>query len=323
VEQVKRITKVAGIDVSKSKLDAAAHGSSEVCQFANGAAGFELLGAWLAARSVTRVGLEATGGYERALVAWLHANGFEVVVHQPLEVRLFARLKRRRAKNDRIDAILIAAATAQVDTVKAAADPLLVELAERMTAYEQASDQLAQLRTYLEHVTLADLRADYEARIKVAAAWKRKLLDDVLQRIKSRPDLAKRHKLLRSLTGVGHVVAASLVVRMPELGALEPGQAASLLGVAPFDFDTGRFRGQRRIAGGRDRPRRQVYMAALTASRHDPALKALAERLKAAGKKPKVAIVAVMRKLIQAANLVLARGTPWTKTPIRQTVFQP
>jgi transposase len=311
MERVKSNTKIAGIDVSKARLDVAAHGLDEVVQFTNTVAGFEELGRWLGLHEVVRVGLEATGGYERAVVGWLHAHGFEVVVHQPLEVRLFARLKRRRAKNDRIDAQLIAAATAQVDSVKAAADPLLTELAERMTAYEQASDQLARLKTCLEQVTLADLRASYEAQIQQAKAWKLERLADVVRHIQTRPDLTRRYELLKSLPGVSVVVAASLVIRMPELGALERGQAASLLGVAPFDRDSGPFRGQRHIAGGRTRPRRMVYLAALVASQRDPALKALADRLKANGRQPKVAIVAVMRKLIEAANLVLARQTPW------------
>jgi transposase len=311
MERVKTSTKVAGIDVSKAKLDVAAYGFDEVVQFANLAAGFEQLGRWLGSREISRVGLEATGGYERAVVGWLQANGFEVVVHQPLEVKLFARLKRRRAKNDRIDARLIAAATAQVDSVKAAADPLLVELAERLTAYEQASDQLARLRTCLEQVRLPDLRASYEAQIQQAKTWKLERLADVIGCLKTRPDLVRRYDLLKSLPGVSVVVAASLVIRMPELGALEHGQAASLLGVAPFDRDSGPFRGERHIAGGRTRPRKLVYLAALVASQHDPALRSLTERLKDKGKKPKVAIVAVMRKLIEAANLVLARDAPW------------
>jgi transposase len=315
VEQVKASTKIAGIDVAKSKLDVAVHGSSQVVQFTNDAEGFERLGAWLAAHEVSRVGLEATGGYERAVVSWLQSRGYEVVIHQPVEVRMFAKLKRRRAKNDRIDAILIAAATSQVDAVKAAADPLLVELAERMTAYDQAADQLAQLKTFLEHVTLPDLKASYLARIQQAKAWKRQLLVDLVRRIKARPDLAHRYALLMSLPGVGPVVAAALVIRMPELGSLEPRQAASLLGVAPFDRDTGIFKGQRHIAGGRVRPRRLVYIAALAASRHDPAFTAFANRLRAVGKKPKVILVAIMRKLIQAANLVLARATPWVARP--------
>ena len=315
MEQGKSNTKVAGIDVAKLKLDVATHGQEGLGQVTNDAAGFAALGTWLRARKVSRVGLEATGGYERAVVAWLHAEGFEVVVHQPLEIRLFARLKRRRAKNDRIDAQLIAAATAQVEGVRAACDPLLIELAERMTAYEQATDQLAQLKTYLEHVTLPDLKASYEAQIRQARAWKLGLLRDLIKRIKAREDLAHRYDLLKSLPGAGPVTAASLVIRMPELGRLERGQAASLIGVAPFDRDTGQSKGQRHIAGGRARPRRMLYLAALAAKRFDPSCRAFAQRLIAAGKPTKVAITAVMRKLIEAANTVLARGTPWISSP--------
>jgi transposase len=314
MERVKTSTKIAGIDVSKSKLDVALHGSDAATQVSNGPDGFERLGRWLAEHEVERVGLEATGGYERAVVSWLSSVGLEVVVHQPLEVRLFARLKRWRAKNDRLDAALIAAATAQVDQVKAAADPKLTELAERLTAYEQASDQLAALRTCLEHVSLPDLRASYLAQIRQLQAWKMERLRDVVTRIKADPQLKSRYALLMSLPGISLVVAAVLVIRMPELGSLGRGQAASLIGVAPYDFDTGQFRGERHIFGGRSRPRRFLYLAALAAARHDPDLRAFAQRLKALGKKPKVAIVAVMRKLIEAANLVLARETPWTRT---------
>ncbi len=314
MEQRKPNTNIAGIDVAKAKLDVAVQGQEAEIQVANSEAGFVELAAWLKAHGVGRVGLEATGGYERAVVAWLQTEGFELVIHQPLEIRLFARLKRRRAKNDRIDARLIAAATAQIDTVKAAADPLLVELAERMTAYEQASDQLAQLKTYLEQVTLPDLKISYGAQLHHAQAWKLGLLRDILKRLKARPDLARRYGLLISLPGVGAVVAASLVIRMPELGSLTPAQAAALIGVAPFDRDTGQYKGQRHIAGGRSRPRRMLYLAALAAKRCDPSLRAFAQRLLAAGKPAKVAITAVMRKLIEAANLVLARGTPWITT---------
>jgi transposase len=311
MEQEQFNTAVAGIDVSKARLDVAGHGVGVLISVANSAEGFAELKPWFQRLGVKRVGLEATGGYERALVAWLHGEGFEVVVHQPLEIRLFARLKRRRAKNDRIDAQLIAAATAQVDAVRAANDPLLAELAERMTAYEQASDQLAQLKTYLEQVTLPDLKTQYQAQIRQMAAWKLALRRDLIERIKARPDLALRYDLLASLPGVGPIVAASLVIRMPELGRMQPGQAASLIGVAPFDRDTGQHRGQRHIAGGRERPRRMLYLAALAAKRSNPGCRAFVQRLISVGKAPKVAITALMRKLIEAANLVLARGTPW------------
>jgi transposase len=313
LEQREFITKVAGIDVGKHRLDVAVHGLEDATAVDNSPAGFNVLIAWLKGREVGRVGLEATGGYERGVRLALEQAGFEVVVHQPIEVRRFAQLKRRRAKNDRLDARLIAWATAQVEAVKAAQDPRLAALAERLTAYERITDQAAELKTFLESVRLKDIAAQVRAQIRSLERLKAKLCADILVRIKAEPDLLDRFRLLLSLPGIGPVVAATLVVRMPELGGLRRGQAASLIGVAPFDRDSGQWRGVRFIAGGRSRPRRMLYLAALAAKRFDPSLKAFAQRLLGAGKAPKVAIVAVMRKLIEAANLVLQRGQPWLK----------
>lgn len=314
MKQSKSNTKIAGVDVGKRRLDAAVHGLEEVTFVANSPSGISELIAWLKAREVGRVGLEATGGYERGVRYALETAGFEVVLHQPLEVHLFGRLKRRRAKNDKLDAQLIAAATAQVDVVKAAQDPRLHELAERLTAYEKASDDLAQMKGFMEHVTLADLAKTLKAQIRSLERLKAKLAGEVLLRIKAHADLLDRLKLLMSLPGIGPIVAASLVVRMPELGTMNRGQAASLLGVAPFDRDSGQYKGMRFIAGGRSRPRRMLYLAALSAKRFDKDFKAFADRLLARGKPPKLVLVAVMRKLIEAANVVLARGQPWVKT---------
>jgi transposase len=313
MEQMKPNTKIAGVDVGKARLDVAIHGSEDLTQVANTPGDVSELIGWLRAREVGRVGMEATGGYERGVRAALEAAGFEVVVHQPIEVRLFARLKRRRAKNDRLDARLIAAATAQVEAVRAAQDLRLIALAERLTAYEQITDLIAQLKCALEHVTLKDLAQDLRGKVADLTVLKAKLLRQVTAAIKAHPDLLARFQLLMSLPGVGSVVAATLLVRMPELGALRKGQAAALAGVAPFDRDSGQWKGLRFIAGGRRRPRRMLYLAAMAARRCDPGLKAFAQRLIQAGKPPKVAIVAVMRKLIEAANLVLSRRQPWLK----------
>lgn len=313
MEQVQSNMKVAGVDVGKAWLDVAVHGAEAEGRWANTIAGIGALISWLKVREVGRVGMEATGGYERGLRSALEAAGLQVVVHQPIEVRLFARLTRRRAKNDALDARLIAAATVRVDTVRAAGDPRLIELAERLTAYEQITDQSAGLKTFMEHITLKDLAIDLRRQIAVMIRLKARLLAAILELIKAHPDLLARYRLLLSLPGVGPVVAATLTVRMPELGAMRRGQASSLIGVAPFDRDSGQHRGQRFIAGGRSRPRRMLYLAALAAKRFDPALKAFAQRLLDNGKPPKLAIVAVMRKLIEAANLVLQRGQPWTR----------
>lgn len=307
-------TGIAGVDVGKAWLDVAVHGSEAAGRWPNTATGVGELVAWLKAREVGRVGLEATGGYERAARLALEAARLEVVVHQPIEVRLFARLIRRRAKTDALDARLIAAATARLDTVRAASDPRLAELAERLTAYEQITDQAATLKTFMEHVTLRDLAGRLRRQIAALVRLKARLAADILARIEAHEDLRARYRLLLSLPGVGPVVAAALVVRMPELGSMKRGQAAALIGVAPFDRDSGQHRGARFIAGGRARPRRLPYLAALAAKRSNPALKAFAERLLANGKPPKVVLVAVMRKLIEAANLVLQRQQPWIRS---------
>jgi transposase len=311
--QVQPSTKVAGIDVGKRRLDVAVHGLEDALGMDNNPGGFSELIAWLKSREVGRVGLEATGGYERGVRQALEAAGFEVVIHQPIEVRRFAQLKRWRAKSDRLDAKLIAWATAHVEAVKAAQDPRLVDLAERMTAYEQITDQAAELKAFLESVTLADIARLVRAQIASLSRAKARLLADILTRLKAQADLLARFRLLLSLPGVGPVVAATLVVRMPELGAMRRGQPASLIGVAPFDRDSGQWKGLRFISGGRARPRRMLYLAGLQAKRCDPTLKAFAQRLAARGKPAKLIVVAVMRKLIEAANLVLQRGQPWLK----------
>jgi transposase len=314
MEQSQSNTKIAGIDVGKRMLDVAAHGLEDATQVQNSPEGHTALIGWLRARHVGRVGLEATGGYERGVRAALEAAGFEVVVHQPLEVRLFARLKRLRAKNDRIDARLIAQATAQVDTVRAAQDPRLAELAERLAAYEQVADQIAELKTFLEHVTLKDVPRSLKVQLASLERLKARLLAQVLQVLKAHEDLAARFRLLLSIPGFGPVVAASLTIRMPELGQLRRGQAAALAGVAPFDRDSGQWKGLRFITGGRARVRRMLYLASLAAKRYDPRFKAFHQALLARGKPIKLAIVAVMRKLVEAANLILHRGQPWVKT---------
>ncbi len=316
MEQLQSSTRVGGVDVGKKHLDAHVHGLGDDVRVENTQAGISELIAWLRAREVGRVGLEASGGFERRARKALDLAGFEVVLHQPLEVHRFAQLKRWRAKNDRLDARLIAAATAQVDAVKAAQDPRLAELAERLTVYEHVTEQIASMKAFLVSVDLEDLLALLRAQICALEAVKAKLAADLLARIKAEPDLLARLRLLLSLPGVGPAVAAGLVIRMPELGVMRRGQAASLLGVAPFDRESGQWKGQRFIRGGRSRPRRLVYLAALAACRCSPTFKSFAQRLLEHGKPKKLVLVAVMRKLIEAANLVLARGQPWSAQPI-------
>jgi transposase len=310
--QAQSSTKVAGIDVSKLRLDVAIHGLEDEIAVDNGPAGFSELIGWLKAREVGRVGLEASGGYERGAREALEAADFEVVVHQPLEVKGFAQSRRWRGKTDKRDARLIAWATTEMGVAKGR-DPRLVELAERLTAYEQITDQAAELKTFLETVRLKDVADRLRAEIRSLEQLKAGFAADLVRRIKAEPDLLQRFRLLLSLPGIGPIVAATLVVRMPELGGMDRGQAASLIGVAPFARDSGQWKGLRFISGGRARPRRMLYLAALQARRCSPTLKAFADQLIARGKPTKLVIIAVMRKLIEAANLVLQRGQPWLK----------
>ena len=315
MERGKTSTAVAGIDVGKFSLDVAIEGQQAQLHVANDGAGMAAVSQWLRSQGVGRVGLEATGGYERQIRMALEADSIEVVVHQPIEVRLYGRITRRHAKTDAGDARLIAAATAAIRRPAKRADPALVDLGERLTAYEHIADLLMSLKTLCDSIVVPDVLDMVRAQIAHFSVLKASLARQLIAAIKACAQLRARYDLLTSLTGIGPIVATSLIVRMPELGSMSRGQAASLIGVAPHARDSGKHRGQRFIAGGRARPRRMLYLAAMTAVRYDPALKAFATRLKDNGKPPKLAIVAVMRKLIEAANLVLKRNKPWAKRP--------
>jgi transposase len=315
MEQVKFSTAVGGIDVSKFTLDAAIEGQDTQLRVGNDAAGIAAVSDWRRARGVGRVGLEATGGYERKIRAALEADGIEVVLHQPIEVKLYGRFRRQHAKTDATDARLIAAATRAIERPAKPADPAIMALGERLTVYEQITDQLMELRTFKDSLSLPDLLTMMQRQIDDLAKLKAALARQLISAITACSRLKARYDLLISLPGIGPIVAACLVVRMPELGSMSRGQAASLIGVAPHARDSGRWKGDRFISGGRARPRRMLYLAALAARRYDKHLNAFANGLISKGKPPKLAIIAVMRKLIEAANLVLKRAQPWTKQP--------
>lgn len=313
MEQVQSITGVAGVDIGKLWLDVDVCEASHHQRFHHTPEGLAQMVVWLRDQGVHRVGMEASGQYERDVREALEASGFEAIVLQPLEVRAFARYRRIRLKSDKADAHLIAKATAAYEGVVARFDPYLVDLAELMTAYEQTSQLLAQVRTLCEHHRLEVIKAMDSERILYLEAQKVRLRQLILEAIRAHPDLKARFQLLKSLPGVGDITAMSLVIRMPELGRMAPGKPAALLGVAPFDRDSGQFHGKRFITGGRSRPRTFVYLAALSAKRMNSGFKAFAQRLLDGGKPKKVVIVAIMRKLIEAANIVLKRKTPWIK----------
>lgn len=304
-------TRMAGVDVGKEHHWVMVWPDGDVIRFDNDAAGRAALRAHLSAAGVCRVGLEATGGYERDLRDELCAAGFELVRHQPAQIRFFARAGLKRAKTDRLDTRLIAQFTAENKGRPVVVDAARERLCEHLTYYQQLADDLARLRTRRDGFRDLALKADLEQRIKDLAALKRRCLADLRRVARASAELVHRIALLQSVPGIGFLNAIGLAARMPELGTLTRQQAAALLGVAPFHDTSGRHDGARHVAGGRRKVRNPFYMAGLAATRSDPQFAAFYQGLRARGKHHKVALVACMRKLLAAANLVLKQNRPW------------
>jgi len=310
----KRITICAGIDTGKRKLDVALEGGSERLQAGNTPDGHKALVEWLQRHKVKRVGIEASGGYEQAVVAELRRQRFVVVVFQPAKVHAYAVFHLQRAKNDKMDAVLIAACTAAVKKIHPAPDPRLLPFAEYLTMIDQITEDIARLKNRIESCRNVRLQKLWKEDIARLAKRERVELKALAAAIREHRDLAKRLDLINSIDGIGLKTAMVILVRMPEIGQITREQAAALAGVAPYDDDSGDRTGVRQIAGGRERLRHALFAAALPASfRWNPQLIAFYGRLKGAGKEHKRALIACARKLLIFANTVVARGTPWQK----------
>ncbi len=308
----KHSIKAAGIDTGKFKLDVAVHGTPDELEVANDAGGHEHLIDWLRARDIERVGIEASGGYEKPVTAALRLAGFVVIVMQPMQVRCYAGFELQRAKNDRIDTALIAKCTALYEALRETPDPRLEPLAEALTLVDQLGEDIARWKTRREGFRQAAQRDWASAEIRRLTRIRDLERRRLLQAIRGHKDLARRLELMLSVEGIGEPTALTLLIRMPELGSLTREQIAALAGLAPYDHDSGRFKGQRRIAGGRARVRKALYAAAFPAAQPwNPQLVALYKRLRENGKEHKKALVACARKLLIMVNAVLTRGTPW------------
>ncbi len=306
-----QMIKTAGIDVSKLWLDVAIWPTREELRVSRDAAGLALLIAWLGEHEVARIGLEASGGYEREAIDTLQAAGFEVALLNALRVRRFAEAKGRLAKNDRVDARTVAQFTAVMldEVVPRQRRRDLDELVELLTYRRQlkgwstdCTNQLEHLRDSALRKAVAQRRASFERDLAKVDAK----LADLIGEHDDWNALARR---LRTVPGVGPVVSASLIALLPELGSLSRRAIASLVGLAPFDDDSGNRQGERHIKGGRKAVRDALYMAALSAKQCNPIIAAFAMRL--AGKKPKVIITACMRKLLVMLNAMVRDGTDW------------
>lgn len=304
------IMETAGIDTAKHKLDVVVRGRH--FQFTNAVDGWRRLRRVLRQAGISRVGIEASGGYEQGIVGHLRAHGITVLVLQPLQVKAFARTHLRRAKTDALDAALIAECAATIEEPVIPPDGRLAELASHLTFVEQIEEDIARLKVRLEHVHDKRLRRVVMvdiARLKLRRAAE---LARIAKALRQHEDLGRRLDLVLSIPGIGERTALALIVRMPEIGRISREQAAALAGLAPFNDDSGTHSGQRHIIGGRARLRRSLYCAALPAAhRWNPALQRLYARLTAAGKPHKLALIACARKLVVYANTVVERGSPW------------
>jgi transposase len=301
-----------GLDVAKDTVVMAVAGDAETATFATAGEGMAALVAALHPRHPTLIVMEATGGYERPCVAACVTARLPVVVVNPRQVRAFARAMGRHAKTDAIDAHVLAAFAERVrPAVRPLPDAQTHELEAVVNRRHQLVMMCAAERQRLAQAPPTTVRRSLEAHI----AWLLAQIDDAdgqLQTlIRQSPVWREQDDLLQSVPGIGPITARTLLGTLPELGTLARRPLAALVGVAPLNNDSGQFRGRRTVWGGRADVRRVLYMAALVAVRHNPALKAFYERLIATGKRRKVALVAAMHKLLLMLNAILRDRKPW------------
>ncbi len=300
-----------GIDVSKARLDVAVHESGAHWAEAYDGPGLSRLVERLKALPPARIVVEASGGWESLLVADLVAAGLPVAVVNPQRPREFAKANGVWAKTDRIDARLLAhfAAALQPPLTHFPTDDEQ-RLAEFVTRRRQVVEMLTAEQNRLGSAP-ARLHPSLQTHIDWLAAERDRLNTDMHDFIQQHPQWQDDAERLDSVPGVGPVTAATLLAELPELGHLDRKRIAALVGVAPFNHDSGRHRGKRRIRGGRIAVRNVLYMATLSATRFNPVIKAFYERLLRAGKEKKVALTACMHKLLTILNALIHHQQPW------------
>jgi transposase len=300
-----------GVDVSKLGLDVAVLQTNEVFRVGNDEGGWAELIARLKGRKVKAIGLEPSGGYERDLASALRKAGLPVRLVNPYRLRQYARALGRLAKNDQIDARLIARFTAELPTREVRHDPVIEQMAELVVARRQLTEDKVRLGNQLEQVRDPVLRRMSRQRLRRLEAEILLIGKRLAQIVASDATLAAKDRVIQSFCGAGPVVSHTLLALVPEIDEADRREIAALVGLAPFDDDSGRRNGRRAIWGGRAEVRNVLYMAALTAARSNPVLKAFRERLIANGKTPKVAIVAVARRMLGIIIALLRTGQEW------------
>lgn len=305
-----------GIDVSQDALDIGLHPTGESWRVDYGATHLSELVETLLGRSPKVIVVEATGGLELPLTAALCAAGLPVAVVNPRQPRDFARAIGRLAKTDRLDAQLLAEYGAAVNPEpRPLPDAQQRELQELAAHREQLIDTRTAEGNRLARTTSATVREAIQNHIDWLDGQVRKADIDIAALIRDHPAWREQSQLLQSVPGIGPVVSTTLIARLPELGQLNHKEIAALAGLAPFNRDSGQRRGRRSIWGGRATVRSALYMAAVVATRCNPAIKTFYQRLRDAGKPGKVALTACMRKLLTILNAIARNRQPWHHTP--------
>jgi transposase len=300
----------AAIDVGKQQLEVALGSAGERFAQANEPRAIARLCRRLEAAGCARVLIEG-GSYQNLLVGALRAAGLPVVIVNPRRVRQFARSTGRLAKTDALDARMLALYGERLQPpVRELPDEQTRALRDLWVRREQLIEMLVMEQNRLEHARQA-LHHGLRAHIDYLRKQIKQADDDLDRAVRNSP-LWDKYELLSSVPGVGPVLSVALLADLPELGRLHRGEIAALAGVAPFNQDSGTLQGQRRIQGGRPRLRRVLYAATIAAAQWNPVLRTFHQRLRAAGKPPKVARVAVMRKLLTILNCMLKTSTPWS-----------
>lgn len=306
-----------GIDIAKERIDVAVHSSEQRWSFSNDDVGITKAVRCISGVCPVLVVLEATGNFQASLVAALAVAGITPAVVNPRQVRDFAKATGRLAKTDVIDAHVIAHFAAAIHpTPRPLPDTQAQELKDILARRRQVSEMLTAERNRFgsAHKAVRD-------RIQAHITWLQQELDEIddtsRRVIRESPVWREKDDLLQSVPGVGPIVSATLLAQLPELGTLNRRQIAALVGVAPFNRDSGTLRGKRTIWGGRSRVRAVLYMAAIVATRYNPIIRNFYERLCNAGKAKKVALTACMRKLLTILNAMSKHRVPWNyKLPV-------
>ena len=301
-----------GIDVAKDRLDVHVRPSGEMFVVTRDGEGIDELAKRLAAMAPTLIVLEATGGFETVVTAGLAAAGLPVAVVNPRQIRDFARATARLAKTDTLDAAVIAHFAEAVNPpARPLADPQARLLGELMARRRQLIEMIVAEGNRRRVLTARRALKSVDRVVAILKAQLQQIDHDIDTSIRGTPAWREAEDLLVSVPGIGPRIARTLIAEMPELGRLDRRQIASLTGVAPFNRDSGTWRGRRTIAGGRPVVRGALYMSILVSIRRNLPLAETYHRLRAAGKPAKVAIVACMRKLVTILNAILRDKKPW------------